>query len=62
MSQAPFPTPHGITVKIKKCAAEATHEKRIAPIAATQVYTKHKYVKTEHAFLPEGKKIHTYAL
>ncbi len=39
---------------------KATHEKRIAPIAATQIYpTPYKYAETEHAFFAKTKT-HTY--
>jgi len=44
--------------KNKKCAApnEATHEKRIAPIAATQFFNiQTGNAKVENAFLPKGK-------
>ena len=43
----------------KKCAAEATHEKCISLIAATQLPIYYKYAKIEYAFLPKGKRIHT---
>ena len=45
---------HAFFEKTKKCAAEAAHEKRTAPIAATQ-FNPHKSVqRREPAFLPTG--------
>ncbi len=44
---------------IKKCAAEATHKKHIAPIVAKQTHTTHRvYAEKSICIFYENKKIH----
>ena len=49
--------------KLKKCVAEATHIKRITPIAATQTFDKLlENAEIEHAFLSRNKNTSSHSL